>query len=205
MKWEELASQEIIDKTIDNLAKNGINAEVVQNREEALKKVESIIPKGAQVMTMTSVTLNETGIRKLLDTSAEYDSVKSRLKGMDKSLAREKRQLGAAPDWAVGSVHAVTQDGQVMVASNTGSQLPAYVFGAEHVMWVVGTQKIVPDLDTGMNRIQDYILPLETVRARKAYKLPDDYHSFVSKILIFNREVNKQRLHLIFVNEKLGF
>lgn len=205
MNWDEVASPEIIDKTIENLKKNGINAEVVANGEEALRLIESTIPKRAQVMTMTSVTLKETGIRKLIDASGEYESVKNLLKEMDGGQVREKRQLGAAPDWAVGSVHAVTEDGQVMVASNTGSQLPAYVYGAEHVVWIVGAQKIVKDLDAGMKRIQDYILPLETERARKAYKLPDTYHSFVSKVLIFNREVNKERLHLIFVNEKLGF
>ena len=115
------------------------------------------------------------------------------------------RKLGAAPDFAVGSVHAVTEDGHLLIASNTGSQLPAYVYSAGKVIWVVGAQKIVKDLDEGMKRLREYVLDLETARARKAYGLPDDWNSFYSKVLVFRREVNPGRTHLVLVNEALGF
>ncbi len=102
----------------------------------------------------------------------------------------------------VGSVHAVTENGQVVVASNTGSQLPAYAYGSQNVIWVVGTQKIVSDLDAAFNRINEYVLPLEADRARKAYGVEG---SNVSKLLILNKEINPNRIKLIFVNENLGF
>ncbi len=114
----------------------------------------------------------------------------------------EMQKLGAAPEWAVGSVHAVTQEGHVVIASNTGSQLPGYAYGSQHVVWIVGTQKIVENLDGAMKRIYDYVLPLESDRAHKAYGVDG---SNVSKMLIVNKEVNPQRITLIFVNEKLGF
>jgi acyl-CoA hydrolase len=114
----------------------------------------------------------------------------------------EKRKLGNGPDYAVGSVHAVTEDGKILIASNTGSQLPAYAYGAGKVVWVVGTHKITKDLDAGMKRIYDYVLPLESVRANKAYGVPG---SFVSKLLIINKEVSPGSLIIIFVPEVLGF
>ena len=115
------------------------------------------------------------------------------------------QKLGAAPDYALGSVHAITQDGKVLVASGTGSQLPADAYGAGNVIWVVGAQKIVQNQDEGMKRIFDYVLPLETVRARKAYGLPDTWNSYPSKILIFNREATPERITIVLVKEVLGF
>jgi hypothetical protein len=119
--------------------------------------------------------------------------------------AREMRKLGAAPDFSIGSAHAVTETGTVLVASNTGSQLPAYAYGAGNQIWVVGAQKIVRDVDEGLQRIRDYVVGVETERARKAYGLPADWRSFPSKILLFNREIAPGRVKLVLVNEALGF
>lgn len=204
--FSTLVSKDLVQKTIDALKENGINAEFVQTADEAKEKVLSLIPKKAEVMTMTSVTLDSIGILEVLNNSGEYDSVRNKLNSMDRmTQGREMQKLGAAPDYAVGSVHAVSQDGKVFIASNTGSQLPAYVSGAGTVVWVVGVQKIVADQDEAFKRIYEYVLPKETLRARKAYNQPDTFHSNVSKLLIINKEINPTRLHIIFVNETLGF
>ncbi|HLL60851.1 MAG TPA: LUD domain-containing protein [Candidatus Nitrosocosmicus sp.] len=206
MDYMTLASDEELAKTIESLKANGINAVVTENKEEAKQKVLEMIPKQAEVMTMTSVTLETIGLPDILNESGEYDSVKTKLSGMNRETqSLEMQKLGAAPEWAVGSVHAVTQDGKILIASNTGSQLPAYSYGSMHVIWVVGTQKIVPTVEAAMRRINDYVLPLETVRARKAYGLPEDWNSNVSKLLIVNKEVNPDRINVVFVKEKLGF
>ena len=114
----------------------------------------------------------------------------------------EMQRLGAAPEFVIGSVHAVTQDGKVMIASNSGSQLPAHAYGSSNVIWVVGIQKIVKNIDEGFKRIYEHSLPLESERARKAYNMPG---SFVSKILIINKEIKPGRITIIFVPEILGF
>jgi hypothetical protein len=114
----------------------------------------------------------------------------------------EMQKLGAAPEWTIGSVHAITEDGQVVIASNTGSQLAAYAYGSPHVILVVGAQKIVNNLDDAMKRIYEYVLPLESERLRKAIGAP---RSNVSKLLIINKEITVGRLTVIFVEEKLGF
>jgi hypothetical protein len=205
MDFNHLAEPQIVQKTVAALIKNGISAEQVQSAASAQQRVREIIPAGARVMTMTSVTLEQTGLLDILN-QAPYQSVKNQLAAMNRDEHGERMQeIGAAPTWAVGSVHAVTQQGEVIIASNTGSQLPAYAYGAAQVLWVVSTKKIVTDLDAAMQRIQAHIVPQESQRARQAYNLPDSWHTFVSKLLIINREVAPNRIRLLFVNEDLGF
>src|SRR5437660_12883429 len=114
---------------------------------------------------------------------------------------REMRQLSAAPDWVVGSVHAVTEDGSLLIASASGSQLGPVVSGAGHVILVIGAEKIVPDVATGLRRIYEYCYPLEDARARRAYGVP----SGVNNILIINKAITAGRVTAIIVKERLGF
>jgi hypothetical protein len=201
MDYHKTASREVVDTTIGSLQANGISGIFVESQDEARKKIAELIPEGSEVMTMTSKTLEALGIAKEINESGKYNSVRTKLAD-PKISPREKRMLGAAPDFVIGSVHAVTEDGKVLIASNTGSQLPGYAYGAGKVIWVIGTQKIVPDLDSGLKRLYDYVLPLESDRAHKAYGTPG---SNVSKLLIVNKEVNPARITVVFVNESLGF
>lgn len=202
MKWDKLASDAEIQTTIKALKANGIDAVVVENGEDARKKVLDILPKGAEVMGMSSTTLDTINVSKEISESEKFNSVRKKLMSMDRDTqGSEMRKLGAAPEWTVGSVHAVTEDGKVLIASASGSQLPAYAYGSGHVIWVVGTQKIVENLDEGLKRIYEYTFPLEDERAKKAYGVG----SGVNKILIVNRENIAGRVTIIFVKEKLGF
>jgi hypothetical protein len=200
--WNTPASDEAIEATIAALKENNINAEVVSTEEEAKRKVFELIPEGAEVMNNTSVTLGQTGVEKELLESGRYNPVRKVLTDPNAD-PREKKKLGAAAEYALGSVHAVTEDGHLLIASNSGSNLPTYAYGADKVIWVVGTQKIVKNLDEGMKRLYDYTLPLESDRANKAYNKTTG--SFVSKLLIINKETIKDRLHLIFIKENIGF
>lgn len=204
MDFSRPVSTEQINKTSAALEKNGISVTVVQNGDEAKAKVLEMIPEGSDVMTMTSVTLDTIGVEKEINESGKYTSLKKKLYSLNRETdGREMQQLGASPEWTVGSVHAVSEDGTVIIASNTGSQLPAYAYGSEHVIWVVGAQKIVKTLEDGMKRIYEYVLPLGSVRAQKAYGVAG---SNVSKLLIIHKEVNPTRVHMIIVAEEaLGF
>lgn len=156
----------------------------------------------AEVMTMTSVTLDTIGLREELNDSENFDSVRNKLKSINRETqSAQMQKIGAAPEWAVGSIHAVTENGEILVASHTGSQLAAYAYGARHVIWIVGRQKIVKNRDEALKRIYEYALPLENIRAQKAYGTGSD----VNKLLLINKEVNPHRLTIVFVNEKLGF
>lgn len=200
--FDQLPDDATIARTAAALTANGITAHVAANAAAALAKLQELLPAGAEVMTMTSATLDTIGAAAAINQSGRYASLRAKLTAMDrKSQGREMQQLGAAPEWAVGSVHAVTEDGRVLVASASGSQLPAYAYGASHVVWVVGAQKIVTNLEAGMRRIAEYVFPLEDARALKAYGV----HSGLNKVLTLNREATPGRLAMILVKEKLGF
>lgn len=202
MTFDALADDATIAKTIEALGKRGIAAEVVANGAAAKERVLALIPKGAEVMNMSSVTLEMIGLDREINESGNYDSVKNKLNKMNRETQRsEMRKLGAAPDWAVGSVHAVTQDGELLIASNTGSQLGAYAYNSQHVIWVVGAQKIVKNLDEGMKRVYDYVLPKENDHMMKLYNVGSN----VSKLLILSKEIAPNRVTMIIVKEVLGF
>lgn len=202
-KWNVLVADEVIKKTAETLRVNGFDVFVLDNGQMAKDKVLEIIPKGSEVMTMTSLTLNTIGLSEEINKAdGKFKPVRDKLYSMDrKTQAQEMNRLGAAPEFAVGSVHAVTEDGHVLIASSTGSQLPAYVYGASKVIWVVSTQKIVKNTEEGIKRIYEYVFPLEDKRARLAYGMG----SGVNKLLIFNKEVAPGRITMILVKEKLGF
>jgi superoxide dismutase, Fe-Mn family len=202
-EWNEVADKVDVEITIDALRKNGVNSYFVKNKREAKEKIQELIPEGSEVMTMTSMTLDETKIAEEIAKSRRYVSIREKLMSLNRETqGREMQQLGSSPQYAIGSCHAVTEDGKIMIASNTGSQLPAYAYGADKVIFVVGTQKITKDLNEAMKRIYEYVLPLESERAKKVYGAPG---SFVSKILLINREIKPERINVIFVNEVLGF
>lgn len=196
------APRQEIRAVADALGSLGINAKVVDSGEEARQAVRSIVPVGAEVYNNTSRTLEIIGVADDIERSGLYQPLRPRLYQMDREMqGREMRQLSAAPDWVVGSVHAVTKEGSLLIASASGSQLGPIVSGAGHVILVIGAQKIVPDLDTGIRRIYDYCFPLEDSRAREAYGVP----SGVNNLLIINKAVFAGRITAILVNEALGF
>jgi hypothetical protein len=201
-EFSDLASNEQIERTAKALESNNIHVLIAENGEEAKRMFFELVPEGAEVFLGASVTLETLGITNEIDKSGRYDAVRPKRLALNRATqGREIRKLGSAPDYAAGSVHAVTEDGQVMIASNTGSQLGPYASGAGNVIWVVGAQKLVKDLDEGMRRIYAYDLPLETEHMRQLYNAPTG----VNKMLIVNKEIRPNRITMIIVKEKLGF
>lgn len=202
MRWDKPADEETLNRTIRALEKNGIEVIVAENKEEAKKRVLKIIPKGSNVMQASSVTLEQTGITKEIDDSGNYISLRKLWRTENDAEKRhELRKDAALAPFMVGSVHAVTEDGKVLIASNSGSQIPGYAMNAQTVIWVVGTQKIVKDLDDAFKRLNEYTLPLEDEHMRKLYNVG----SYPSKILIVQRENQPGRIKLIFIKENIGF
>ena len=148
------------------------------------------------------MSLDVSGITDELERSGRYRPVRAEIAGMDrKTQGDEIRRRTSAPDVMLGSVHAVTETGSLLTASMGGSQLGPYVSGAGRVILVVGTQKIVSDLEEGLRRINEYAFPLEDARAQAAYGI----HSAVNKVLIINREIVPDRITVVLVDEVLGF
>jgi len=201
-EFAELAGDEQIERTVKALKANGIHVGMAENGEEAKRIFFELIPEGSEVFLGASVTLEKLGIKDEIDKSGHFEALRPKMFAMDRETqGREIRKLGGAPEYAAGSVHAVTEAGQVLIASNTGSQLGPYASGAGKIVWVVGSQKLVKDLDEGFRRIYEYDLPLETEHMRQLYNAGTG----VNKLLIVNREIRPNRITMIIVKEEVGF
>lgn len=202
LRYAALASETSLQATALRLTENGMTAHIVESAADARRLALELIPDGAEVFTATSQTLEEVGLPGAIEASTRLRSVRSILREMDMATHwDEMRVLGARPDVVVGSVHAVTEQGEVVIASASGSQLGPYASGAGKVIWVVGSQKIVPTLDDAMRRVEEYALPLEDARAWLAY----GQGSFIGKVLTVRREYMPGRVNVILVKQKLGF
>jgi len=201
-RYASLASEASMETAAQNLTGNGMTAHVVESGADAHRLALELMPDGAEVFTAASKTLDEIGLLEAIENSTRLRSVRAILKEMDMATQwDEMRALGARPDVVVGSVQAITEQGEVVAVSASGSQLGPYVGGAGKVIWVVGSQKIVPTLDDAMRRVEEYALPLEDARAQSAY----GQGSFIGKVLTFHREYLPDRINVIIVKEKLGF
>jgi hypothetical protein len=191
-----------VARTAAALRANGITALRAANRTEAKRIVLDLIPAGSQVHQGASQSLEASGITEEIERSGRYEPLRPRVFSMDRATqADEIRRLTASPDVMLGSVHAVTETGSLVTASASGSQLGPYASGAGKVILVVGTQKIVPDLEAALRRNNEYAFPLEDARAQAAYGV----HSGVNKVLIVNREWTPDRITVVLCDEALGF
>jgi hypothetical protein len=201
-RYGTLADESRVKRAEAALEANGITVLRAADAEDARRIVADLIPDGSQVHHGASQTLDVTGITADIEKSTRYEPLRPRVFSMDRATqADEIRRLTASPDVMLGSVHAVTETGSLITASMGGSQLGPYVSGAGQVILVVGTQKIVADLEDGLRRIDEYAFPLEDARAWAAYGV----HSSVNKVLIINREISPGRITVVLVDEVLGF
>jgi hypothetical protein len=201
-RFGTVADETRVRRAAAALEANGVNVLRAANAAHAKRIVLGLISDGMQVHHGASQSLDVSGISAEIDTSGRYEPLRPRIWSMDRQTqADEIRRMSSAPDVMLGSVHAVTETGSFLAASMSGSQLGPYVSGAGRVILVVGTQKIVSDLEEGLRRIDEYALPLEDARARAAYGI----HSAVNKVLIINREITPGRITVVFVDEVLGF
>lgn len=201
-EFAKLATDEKIARTSKALEANGIKTLIAENAAEAKRLFFELVPEGAEVFLGSSVTLEKIGITDEIDKSGRFDALRPKMFAMNRETqGREIRKLVGAPDYAAGSVHAVTEDGHVLIASNSGSQLGPYASGAGKVVWVVGAQKLVKDLNEGFNRIEEYVVPLEEEHMQTLYKVS----TAVSKLLIINKEIRPGRITMIIVKENIGY
>jgi hypothetical protein len=201
-RYATLADEASVRTATAALEANGITVLRAGDTAQAKDLILGMIPEGSEVHHGASESLEASGITDEIEKSGRYEAVRPRIWSMDRATqADEIRRMAAAPNVMLGSVHAVTETGSLIAASASGSQLGPYASGAGQVILLVGTQKIVPDVEDGMRRINEYVFPLEDARAQAAYGV----HSGVNKVLIVNRENTPGRTTVVFVDEVLGF
>ena len=190
-----------LERTAAALTAHGFAVEILDDDAAARERVKDLVPEGASVLTGASETLRLSGIDEDLNASGRYASIRARGWALDRAKdADEIRRLLASPDVVVGSVAAVTETGSLVIASGSGSQLPGYAGGAARRIWIVGAQKVVPDLNTALRRVEDHALPLESARAQAAY----GQHSSIGKTLEIHEEL-PGRIHIILIRQPVGF
>jgi hypothetical protein len=206
MAYDTLPALERVQRTVESVNARGIRTELVETKEAALERVKALIPPGCVVMTGGSVTLQQIGFEAILisgdhpwrnfkaDLLAEKDPVKQ------SAMRRE----GTLAEFFLGSVNALAETGELVFASGSGSQLPAYAYSSRNVIWVVGAQKITPTLDDALRRVREYVLPLEDQRQKS---LGNQAGSRINRILIIEGEPAylRRNLTLILVNQILGY
>jgi L-lactate utilization protein LutC len=200
-RFTALPNDDTLTETVAALKEKGFGVEVVDDLDAARDAVLARIPHGSSVMTNTSVTLRETGIAEVIDDGGPYDSARVKMSTLDPATQlQQMKAIAGQADFALGSVHAVTRDGTLVIASGTGSQIASYAFDAANVIFVIGAQKLVPDLDAAHERIYEHSLRLEDARAFEAYR----QHSRVGKILEIHQE-GPGRIHIVLIRHVVGF
>src|ERR1700693_3797549 len=195
------ASEADVDKLAANLQARNFDVVIVQTGAEAKAEVLKRIPNGARIHSGKSKTLEDIGLFDTLMESDEYDFVRKQTLKLDRiTQRREMVKLGATPDLIINSVPAVTEAGQLVVVSASGSQIGAISAGAETLILVVGSQKIVPDLDAAFQRIQDHVFPYEDARLMEMLGI----HTLWARTLILEREFTPGRSTVILVRNPVG-
>jgi hypothetical protein len=194
-RFTVLPDDATIEATVVQLEEHGFSVEVVDDLDAARDTVLARIPEGSTVMTNTSVTLEETGIAEAINEGGQYDSARNRMMALDYATQlTEMKAVAGQPDYALGSVHAVTSDGTLVIASASGSQLASYTWGAANVIFVIGAQKLVPTPEAARERIYEHSLKLEDARAYAAY----------GQILEIHQE-RPGRIHVVLIRQVVGF
>jgi L-lactate utilization protein LutB len=205
MNYDTLASKDTIQKTMTALKERGHWPELVETRSDALQKIKELIPQGVSVMNGSSRTLEEIGfVDYLKEGKHGWNNLhEAILAETDPAKQAALRKQSVLSDYYLGSVHALTEAGEMLVASNSGSQLPHLAFTSQNLILVVGAQKIVPTLADAFDRLEKHVVPLEDERMQKAMGMG----TYASKVLIINKEqpFMGRKSHIILVNEKLGF
>jgi hypothetical protein len=202
---KESFSEPVLDGRLESLAEKlrerNFEVVVVEGPDQARAEVLSRIPEGAEVHSAKSKTLEDIGVYKELMESGKYDFLRLKQFQMDrKTQAREMRKLVAAPDIMVGSVHAVTEAGQLVEASASGSQMGPYSASSGHLILVVGSQKIVPDLDTALLRIEQHVMPYEDARLREQMGVGTK----IARVLIIERDYMPGHTTVVLVKQPVG-
>jgi LUD domain len=200
-RFTTLPDDVTLSTTVRALEEHGFSVEVVDDLDAARRAVLERIPHGASVMTNTSMTLQAAGIDDAINGEGPYESARNKMLALDfQTQAQEMKVISGQADYALGSLHAITHDGSLLIASASGSQLAAYAWGAANVIFVAGAQKLVASAEAARERIYEHSLKLEDVRAQAAY----GQGSRVGKILEIHQD-QPGRIHLVLVKQVVGF
>ncbi|MCQ2546581.1 MAG: lactate utilization protein [Clostridia bacterium] len=206
------ANRAKIETVIKNLEKRNISGYYAENKEEALKLMLKMIPEGSTVGKGGSETMNQLGIIPILQ-NGKYTYLDS-FASADQAVQKETKRKIFYADFMLTSANAITLDGEIVNIDGTGNRMAAVIWGPDKVIFVVGSNKIVRDLDDAVDRIKCDACPPNCVRLGKKTpcavtgKCGDCLslgHTICCHTVITRFSSIPKRMHVIMVNEPLGF
>lgn len=202
--YTSIPTREKIDKVLITFNDRNIKGIFVNSKKEALDAIFEIIPNDSEIATGSSESLREIGFLDVLKQKQHnWKNVKDNLFAEVDHLKREElRRESILADYNIQSCHAITEKGQLVIASGMGNQISAIAYASKNIVFVVGAQKIVKNLDEAFERIRNYVMPLENERMKK---IGFKKGTTLGKILIFEKEIREREIHVIIVNENIGF
>ena len=200
-RFTTAASEQTLQSVAKALSERNLTPLVVDTPADARRAVLDMIPDGAEVHSGKSKTLEDAGIFSEFQDSGRYDFLRTRMFAMDRATqGREIRKLISAPDYMVNSAQAITEDGVIVIASASASQIGPLASGAGRVIYVIGSQKIVPDVAAAYTRILEHVIPYEDARVMEAMGM----HTFLARVLLVEREWQADRTTVVLVREPVG-
>lgn len=145
-----------IDRVLDALKRNNMDAVFLKSGEEALEKVRGMLKKGASVASGGSMTLKETGIYQLI-TNGDYDY-------LDRTKDDRATNKAFEADYYLAGCNALTENGELYNVDGFANRISAITFGPKKVIIVCGVNKIVKDLDAAVLRVKTKAAPLNAKR-----------------------------------------
>lgn len=205
MTYNNLASPQVVEKTMGALKERGFLPELIDTKEAALERIKELITPESSVMNGSSRTLEEIGFVDYLKSGEHgWKNLHADILAIsDPTEQQEMRKQALVSEFYLGSVHALTEDGELLIASNSGSQLPHLVSTSNNLILVVGAQKIVPTVSEAWKRLEEQVIPLEEERMQATQGVG----TYPSKVLLLNREPNfmGRKVHVLIIKESLGY
>jgi L-lactate utilization protein LutB len=207
MDYTKLASQESLERAVAGLKERGFEPVVVNTKEEALAKIKELIPAGASVMNGTSTTLQQVGYVDYLKAGQHpWRNLHANiLAEQDPAAQKVLRRQALTSDYYLGSVHALAESGEMLIASNSGSQLPHIAYSSPNLVLVVSTKKIVPAFPDTYKRLNEHVVPMEDARMKQVNGPGSG--TKLNKLFVFFGEPSYtgRKVTVMLVKEDLGF
>jgi hypothetical protein len=202
-KWNNIPTRKVVDSTAEAIRGRGMNVQIVNTKQEAMDAVKSLIPSGGEIAKGSSTTLEEIGFFDYINSEecTWVDLYREAWSEEDGDKRHYMLTKANSSDYFVGSVNAVSQNGELVAVGGSGAGISSYPFSAKHLILAVGTHKITKDLEEGMRRVREHFFPMENKRIKHKYGLSHK----AGKWVIIENEVRKDRTTVILIHEKVGF
>lgn len=201
-----------INRTIEALNKNNMNGYFVKDNEELLEKLKELIKDGDKVAFGGSMSIIEAGVLDFLR-KGNYELLDRYKEGLTKEEIVDIYKGAFTSDCYIASSNAVTENGELYNVDGNGNRVSAMLYGPEKVILICGINKIVKNVDEAIKRNREFSAPMNARRLNK--KTPcakvgycmdcKSEDRLCNEYTLIRRQNNKERMHVIFLNDDLGY